>query len=380
MEKNKRHIAILGPGYPLRGGPALLNENFCLELSGKGHKAEIISFSFQYPSFLFPGTSQYDFSREKPSCPIHSLIHTLNPISWFRTARYLRKSKADIVIIRYWLPYFAPALGTIARLVRKHMRVFAIADNIIPHEKRWGDKILTRYFIGSLHGVICMSGKVEHDLKINFPEKPHIKVYHPLYETYPRPVSMEEARKRLGIPPDKKVILFFGLIRKYKGLHLLLDAARELIHSFPEVLILVAGDFYDDRQNYEPALSMLEKEGHLVLYGRFVPDDEIHYYFCSANVCVQPYLNATNSGVSMVSYFYGLPVIATNVGGLPEIIPHGECGLLCEPNTEDLKKQITYYFEKQLEAPFRKNIETFRKNFSWDTFINKVLQFCDSVT
>lgn len=378
MDRHRLKIIIIGPGYPLRGGPALLNENLCLELNKAGHEAQIVSFSFQYPSFLFPGSEQYDTSRQKPPIVIHSVLHTLNPFSWMRVARFIKHQQPDVVLIRYWLPYFAPSLGTIARLIRKHTKVFAIADNIIPHEKRPGDKILTNYFIKPLNGIVCMSQKVEHDLKILFPEKKYIRVYHPLYEVYPPAVDMKTAREELGLPPNKTILLFFGLIRKYKGLDILLQAMEKIKARYPEVVLLVAGDFYEDRKNYEPLLTELINEGRLILHGQFIPDSRIHYYFCAANVCVQPYRNATNSGVSMVSYFYGLPVIATRVGGLPEIIPHGQCGLLSDAEPDAIANAIDQYLTNSLEKEFRKNIVEFRKNFQWDSFVQKVLDFVQS--
>lgn len=370
-----RKIIIIGPAYPLRGGPALLNENLCSELLKAGHAAQIVSFSFQYPSFLFPGTTQFDISRGKPSCTIHPLIHTLYPLSWIKTARFILNQKPDFVLIRYWLPYFAPSLGTIARSISRHTHVLALVDNLIPHEKRAGDKVLTRYFIHPLHGLVCMSAKVEEDIKKFFPKKPFVRIFHPLYEVYPPPVSRQEARNFLHLPTDKTILLFFGLIRKYKGLHLLLEAMSLLKNPSQNILLLVAGDFYEPRQEYEPLLSELIQDGKVILHDGFIPDNLLHYYFCAANVCVQPYLNATNSGITMVSYFYNTPVIATRVGGLPEIIPHGQCGLLAEPDAHSLSQTIRHFLDSSCEDSFRKNIQSFKKNFSWENFIDRIIKF-----
>jgi len=379
MSDKKYRIWIVGPGYPLRGGPALLNENFCKELSKQGHQTKIISYSLQYPSLFFPGTSQFDTSREKPDTEVVSIINTINPLSWFRAAHYINSGHPDIVIFRYWLPFFAPALGTIARRLNKKICCLALADNIIPHERRPGDMLFTKYFLRSMDGVLCMSKKVEEDLmKFSFADKPHIRVYHPLYETYPPPADSVSARKELGLPLDKKIILFFGLIRKYKGLHLLLEAIREDEHS--DRLLLVAGDFYEKKETYDPLLSELVNKGKVIVHDRFVPDSKIHLYFSSANVCVQPYLNATNSGVSMISYFYGLPVIVTRVGGLPEVVEEGVSGLLCEPNPVSLKKTIDRYFEQELEKKIRKSIPEFRKKFSWEVFVNSIVAFYKTLT
>lgn len=373
MSNPKLKIFIIGPAYPLRGGPAQFNENLCAELIKEGHDAQIISYSLQYPNFLFPGSSQFETSGAAPAgIKIHTLINTVNPFNWIKTARFIRREKPDFILFRYWLPFFGPCLGTIGRLVRSKTKVLALTDNIIPHEKRVGDAPFTRYFVNSCHGFIAMSRAVLGDIS-KFSANPH-KAYspHPMYETYGPAVSMAEARQKLGLKPDDKIVLFFGLIRHYKGLDLLLEAMARPEIKKQNIRLLIAGEFYEDKAPY---LELINKLGDsLILHDRFIANEEVRYYFCASNLVAQTYRNATNSGVTMVGYYYEKPMLVTNVGGLAEIVPDGTCGYVVEKSVPAIAEKILEYFRENKEPAFTGNVVLEKKKYLWSSFIRVLLE------
>jgi glycosyltransferase involved in cell wall biosynthesis len=367
-------IFIVGPAFPLRGGPAQFNENLCLELNKAGHQAEIISYSLQYPDFLFPGSSQFEKSGTAPAgLRIHTLINTVNPFNWFKVAAFIKKEKPDFILFRYWLPFFGPSLGTIGRLVRSATKVIALTDNVLPHEKRPGDHALTRYFVKSCDGFIAMSNTVLKDIS-KFTANPH-KVFapHPMYETYGPGVSMAEARRQLKIGENEKIVLFFGLVRHYKGLDILLEAMSDPAVKKLGIRLLVAGEFYDEKQKYLHLVRQLQMEDRVILHDRFIPNEEVKNYFCAANIVAQTYRNATNSGVTMVGYYYARPMLVTNVGGLSEIVPDQKCGYVVEKNVAQIAAAITDYFMKAREPEFTRQVKEERKKYEWAQFINTLL-------
>lgn len=370
-------VFIIGPGYPLRGGPAQFNENLCREFNKLGHDAQIISYSLQYPNFLFPGSSQFETSGSAPSdIKIHTLINTVNPFNWIKTARFIKKEKPDFIIFRYWLPFFGPSLGTIGRLVKSgtNIKVLALTDNIIPHEKRTGDKPFTNYFVNSCHGFITMSKAVFNDISQFTKTDKKICSPHPMYETYGAAVSKAEARKKLNIGANDKVILFFGLIRKYKGLDILLEAMNHPKIKQMGIKLVVAGEFYEDKQPY---LDIVEKNGlgdQVVFHSQFIPNDDVRYYFCAADLVAQTYRNATNSGVTMVGYYYEKPMLVTDVGGLSELVPHQKIGYTVPIDEEVISESIIDYFENNRENEFVNNLKTEKIKYLWPTFINRVLE------
>jgi D-inositol-3-phosphate glycosyltransferase len=375
-----KKIIVIGPAYPYRGGPARFNENLCNALVQQGINTEIVSFSVQYPSFLFPGTSQFESTPPQPfPFKITRTIHTLNPVSWWKTARYIHQQKPDAVLFRYWLPFFAPAFGTIARLLNPSIKVLALTDNVLPHEKRIGDAILNRYFLRACDGFITMSDKVFNDLQ-KFTDNPHkIKVFHPLYENYPPPINQQEAKLKLQLPLNEKIILFFGLIRPYKGLDILLDALSDADLKTESFKLLIAGEFYEDKEKYLQKITHYQLENKIILKDYFIPDNEVNLYFSACDAVIQPYKSATNSGVSMVSYFYNKPIISTNVGGLKEIIQDNRTGWLCEPNPKDIAKAIKKFLSTNDLSSMEQNIQAFKKEFSWENFIQKMLLLINSI-
>ena len=370
-------VFIIGPGFPLRGGPAQFNENLCREFNKTGHDAQIISYSLQYPNFLFPGSSQYETSGKAPEdLIIHTKINTINPFNWFKVASFIKKQKPDFIIFRYWLPFFGPCLGTIGRLVKRNskIKVLALTDNIIPHEKRFGDKMFTNYFVKSCHGFITMSKVVFNDIsQFTSTDK---KVYspHPMYETYGEALGKAEAREKLKLNPNDKILLFFGLIRKYKGLDVLLEALADERIKKLNIKLLVAGEFYEEKQPYIDLIEKYNLKQNVIFHSQFIPNEQVRYYFCASDLVTQTYRHATNSGVTMVGYYYEKPMLVTDVGGLSELVPHNKIGYTVPIDTKKIADSILDYFENNREESFVKNLKLEKPKYEWLTFINRVLE------
>ncbi len=374
--KNTRSlkIFIIGPAFPLRGGPAQFNENLCLELNKEGHDAQIISYKLQYPNFLFPGSSQFEKSGSAPQdIKIHTILNTINPFNWLMVARFIRKQKPDFILFRYWLPFFGPCLGTIGKLVKSQTKVLALTDNIIPHEKRIGDHIFTKYFVKNCDGFIAMSKVVLNDLSIFTQNLNKAYSPHPMYQNYGGPISIDLARKKLNLNPHDKIILFFGLIRHYKGLDILLEALAVPEIKNQGIKLLIAGEFYDDKNFYLQLIKKLNLQDHVIVHDKFIPNDEVRDYFCASNLVAQTYRNATNSGVTMVGYFYEKPMLVTNVGGLSEIVPDEVCGYVVENNCALISEKVVDFFTKDREKEFVKNVKIEKRKYEWTEFINSLL-------
>ena len=367
-------IFIIGPAFPLRGGPAQFNENLCLELNKEGHDAQIISYKLQYPNFLFPGSSQFEKSGSAPlGIKIHTILNTINPFNWLMVARFIRKQKPDFILFRYWLPFFGPCLGTIGKLVKSHTKVLALTDNIIPHEKRIGDHIFTKYFVKNCDGFIAMSKVVLNDLSIFTQNLNKAYSPHPMYENYGDLISIDLARKKLNLNPHDKIILFFGLIRHYKGLDILLEALAAPEIKNQGIKLLIAGEFYDDKNFYLQLIKKLNLQDCVIVHDKFIPNDEVRDYFCASNLVAQTYRNATNSGVTMVGYFYEKPMLVTNVGGLSEIVPNEVCGYVVENNCALISEKVVDFFANNRENEFVKNVKIEKKKYEWTEFINSLL-------
>ena len=367
-------IFIIGPAFPLRGGPAQFNENLCLELNKEGHDAQIISYKLQYPNFLFPGSSQFEKSGSAPlGIKIHTILNTINPFNWLMVARFIRKQKPDFILFRYWLPFFGPCLGTIGKLVKSHTQVLALTDNIIPHEKRIGDHVFTKYFVKNCDGFIAMSKVVLNDLSIFTQNLNKAYSPHPMYENYGDAISIDLARKKLNLNPHDKIILFFGLIRHYKGLDILLEALAAPEIKNQGIKLLIAGEFYDDKNFYLQLIKKLNLQDCVIVHDKFIPNDEVRDYFCASNLVAQTYRNATNSGVTMVGYFYEKPMLVTNVGGLSEIVPNEVCGYVVENNCALISEKVVDFFANNRENEFVKNVKIEKKKYEWTEFINSLL-------
>ena len=367
-------IFIIGPAYPLRGGLATFDELFCTAFNEHGHDCEIISYSLQYPNFLFPGSTQFDTTGVAPKyIKIHTLINSVNPLSWIKTANFIKKQKPDFIVFRFWIPFMGPALGSIARMVRKSgIKVLAITDNVIPHEKRIGDAAFAKYFIKSCDGFITMSKAVMKDLE-NFTTTQHKKyLLHPLYTSFGEKLNKSDARKVLGIKDDVNLVLFFGLIRKYKGLDMLLDAFNELKDN-PNINLIIAGEFYEDKQPYLDLIEKYQIQNQVILHAKFIANDDVKLYFSAADLVALPYRTATQSGVTQVSFHFEVPTLVTNVGGLGEIIPHQKAGYVVEPNGKAIAESIKDYFTNHRMPLYTEGMKQEKQKYDWKIFVNEVL-------
>ena len=370
-------IIIIGSAYPLRGGGiATFNERLAKEFIDEGFDTTIYTFSYQYPSFLFPGSTQYSSEAAPDGIPIKIKINSVNPLNWISVGNEIKKIKPDIVIVRYWLPFMGPCLGTILRRIKTNhfTKVICIADNILPHEKRAGDKAFTKYFVKPVDAFITMSEKVFADLKVFAKNKPAKLVSHPLYDNFGNIISKSEARKKLGINEEDKVILFFGFIRKYKGLDILLEAFKILKEkqSVSNLKLLIAGEFYDDEKKYSSILNDSTIKDDLILRTHFISDSDVKYFLCAADCVIQPYRSATQSGVTPLAYHFEVPMIVTNVGGLPSMVPDKKVGLVAEPTPGSIAEKIKEYFEKG-EDYFLPNLREEKKKYSWKKMVDAIL-------
>lgn len=367
-------VVIIGPAHPLRGGLATFNQRLAREFSDQGHDCSIYSFSLQYPSFLFPGTTQYSNEPAPGDIQIHTLINSVNPLNWIRTGNRLRKERPDIIVVRYWLPFMGPALGTILRRVRKngHTRIVCIADNVIPHERRPGDNAFTKYFLKSCDAFVTMSEKVMQDLRTFQPAKPAKLVTHPLYDNFGSILSKSDARRHLGLPENEKIILFFGFIRKYKGLDLLLEAMADERIRRSGIRLLVAGEFYEDASAYNELINRLGIREKLILRTDFIPDSEVKYYLCAADAVIQPYRNATQSGVTPLAYHFEKPMLVTNVGGLPALVPDRKAGLVVQPEPAAIASGILDFYQLG-EDYFIPHLRNEKQKYSWTGLLESIM-------
>ena len=373
----EKSVVIIGPAYPLRGGLASYDERLAKAFMDKGYDTTIYTFSYQYPSFLFPGTTQYSNEPAPKGISIKIKINSVNPFNWVSVGNELKKLKPDIIVVRYWLPFMGPCLGTILRRVKKnhHTKIICIADNIFPHEKRFGDKAFTKYFLKPVDGFITMSEKVLQDLHQFAKGKPAQFIPHPLYDNFGEKINKEEAREKLNIDTDDRVVLFFGFIRKYKGLDILLQAMKLLkqIPSVQNIKLLIAGEFYEDAANYSELLNDVAIKDKLIIHTEFIPDSMVKYYLCAADCVVQPYRNATQSGVTPLAYHFEIPMIVTNVGGLPSLVPDKKVGLVAEPNAESIAEKVKEYFDLG-EDFFLPHLREEKKKYSWDNIVKAITE------
>lgn len=372
----KKKVVLIGPAHPLRGGLASYNERLARAFQEAGHSITLFTFSLQYPGFLFPGTTQYSSEPAPSDLDIRVAINSVAPWNWLKIGKEIRQMEPDLVIVRYWLPFMGPCLGTILRLVKKnkHTRIVCIADNIIPHEKRPGDNWFTRYFVKPVDAFITMSEKVLGDMPLFAPQKPARYVPHPLYDNFGEPISVKAARQQLGIDEDSKIVLFFGFIRKYKGLDLLFDVIHRLNVRHPghPYRFLIAGEFYEDQKPYEEQIDRLQIREQLILHTDFIPDSAVKFYLCAADVVIQPYRSATQSGVTPLAYHFEVPMIVTRVGGLPALVPEGKVGLVAEPDADSLADSIEQYF-KLGKQHFLPGLREEKKQYRWEVMVEALM-------
>lgn len=366
-------VCLLGPAYPYRGGIAAFNDRLAIEFMDCGDEVNIENFSLQYPEFLFPGKTQYNPSDAPSSVRMERSVNSVNPFNWIKVGLKIRKQAPDLLIVRYWLPFMAPCLGTIMRIVRgnNHTRVVALVDNIIPHERHFYDTILSKYFVGAAHRFVVMSVSVGKELR-GFTSKPIGFNPHPLYDIYGEKVSKAEALQHLGLDSNLRYMMFFGFIRDYKGLDLLLEAYAAGKYWDRGVKLIVAGEFYGNSDKYFFLADSLGVRDKIVWHNDFIADNEVRYWFASADVVVQPYKTATQSGITQIAYHFERPMIVTNVGGLAEIVPDGKVGYVVEPDAKLLELSIDKFFSASADAVnnvFSDGIIEEKRRYSWASMV-----------
>ena len=367
MTNKPLRIFILSPAHPLRGGIAALSERLARALQAQGAEVRIISFSLQYPAWLFPGKTQYTTDPAPSDLHIQTLVNSIHPLNWLRIGRLIRRERPDLLLIRYWLPFMAPCLGTITRIARRngHTRVLAIADNILPHERRPGDRLLTRYFVKSVEAFVVMSRSVAQDLRRFTLQKPVIFTPHPVYDNYGDPVDKATARATLHLKSDEHYVLFFGFIRRYKGLDLLIEAMADERLRALKVQLIVAGEFYEAPEPYHALLARYNLSSEVILHTHFIPNEQVKYYFGAADIVVQPYRSATQSGISQLAFHFAKPMIVTDVGGLPETVQHGQEGYVVPVQPQAIADAMVDFFAHQRSAALEAGVQAGKKRYSW---------------
>lgn len=361
-------IMILGTAWPYRGGIAAFNERLAYEFIKAGHEVEIVTFTLQYPSFLFPGKTQYSDAPSPEGLKIVRMINSCNPFNWLKVGRYVRKQKIDLLITPFWIPFMAPCFGTILRRAKntKSKRV-AILHNLIPHEHRIGDNQFAAYFVKSNDAFVTLSKSVLDDIDKFDPShsRPRLFAPHPIYDHYGQLRPKAEARHALGLQEDSRYVLFFGFIRQYKGLDILLDAIADNRLAQLGVKLIVAGEFYGDSQPYFNQIKRLGIEDRVILKTSFIPDSDVNLYFSAADIVAQPYRTATQSGVTQIAYHFAKPMLVTNVGGLPEIVPDGKVGYVVEPDAKHIADGLYRFYDQNCESRFVEGAQREKENYSW---------------
>ena len=375
----KKHIIIVGPAYPYRGGIADFNERLAREFQREGHKVTIYTFTLQYPGFLFPGKTQYSTSPAPGDLTIVRKVNSINPLNWVKVGREIRRQHPDMVMVRFWLPFLSPCLGTIARIISKDkgIKVVSLLDNVVPHEHRIGDKVFARYMIKSVGGYVAMSESVLADAKSFDDTKPYALTPHPLYDNFGDRVSRDEAIAHLGLDADTRYILFFGLIRDYKGLDLLLRAFADSRLRNKKTKLIVAGEFYSNAELYEQLERNLDIAEHIVWYKEFIPADQVRYFFAAADLVAQPYKTATQSGITQIAYHFERPMLVTDVGGLAEIVPHGKVGYVVKPEADAIADALVDFIDNHHESDYHEGILQEKTKYAWSNMTAALVKVAD---
>ena len=374
-------IIIAGPAWPYRGGIAEFSNRLARQFIDEGHDAGIVTFSLQYPRFLFPGKTQYTDSPAPEGLNIRQMLNSINPLNWVLMGRKIKNERPDILLLRFWLPFMGACLGTVARIVRrnKHTMVICIFDNVVPHEKRPGDKVLTKYFTSGVDGAIVMAGTVGEDLT-KFRKDIPVKLNpHPLFDNYGNPVPVTDALEKLKLDASKKYILFFGFIRAYKGLDLLINAFADKRLRNKGLKLIVAGEFYEDDAFYRDLVRNTGLGDEIIFFDRFIRNEEVPLFFSVAELVVQPYKSATQSGVTQIAFHFEKPMLVTDVGGLREIVHHGKCGYVVKPDPGQIAEAILDYFDNNRKDSFTKCVSEEKLKFSWEKMTRAIISCYDEI-
>lgn len=363
------NIAIIGTAYPYRGGIAAFNERLARQFQTEGAKVDVYTFTLQYPGFLFPGKTQYSSEKSPSDLKIQRGVNSVNPFNWWRMGKKINGKNYDMVIFAYWMSFFAPCYGVIARRLKDTHRI-ALVHNMMPHEKTILDRCLPPFFVKSMDGFVTLSKSVLEDVRhLDQQNKPKCCSPHPVYDHYGEKEPREMALEHLGLDPSFRYLLFFGLVRAYKGLDWLIEAfADERLRCYP-VKLIVAGEFYEQKEQYLDRVKSLGLEQWVVVHDAFVPDDRVKDYFNASDLIVQPYKSATQSGVTQIAYHFEKPMLVTNVGGLDEIVPNGKVGYAVKPEVRCIADALVDFFSQNRYDNFQKGIVEEKEKYSWSKLV-----------
>jgi len=369
-------ITFLGPAYPYRGGLATFNERLARQFVTECKDVDIRTFTLQYPRFLFPGKTQFTNGPAPEGIKIRRELNSINPFNWLRTGLKIRKEKADILLVRYWMPFMAPCLGTVARIVKsnKYTVVISLVDNVYPHEKRPGDSLLTKFFMNSIDGAAVLSDTVQKDVEEFRKDIPVCSAPHPLFDTYGKKIDRNEALTALKLDPQNSYLLFFGIIRDYKGLDLLIRAFSDSRLRGRKLKLIVAGEFYENEARYRKLVKESGLENDVIFYDHFIKDEDVRLFFSGADLVVQPYKSATQSGVTPIAFQFDKPMIVTDVGGLKEIVPDGKCGYVVQPDPKIIADAIADFFENGRKNAFSECVRKEKEKFTWNKTTDSVTE------
>ena len=362
------HIVLLGTAYPFRGGLATFNERLARQLQAEGHKVEVITFTLQYPSFLFPGKTQYSSEKAPTDLHISQQVNSCNPLNWIKVGRRIRQMQPDLLITCYWMAFFAPCYSIIERIAKSNgkTRCVALVHNMIPHEPSLLDKLFAPLYVRATDGFVALSDSVVQDInRLDPSHKPKTSYPHPIYDHYGEQMSKEEACLALHLQPEKQYMLFFGLVRAYKGLDLLLDAFGFVKDQLPNLQLIIAGEFYEDEDKYRTQIASNQLTNRVIIKNEFIADADLRKYFGAADLIVQPYKSATQSGVTQVAFHFEKPMLVTNVGGLGEIIHDHQMGYAVDPNAQAIAEALTDYYTQNRQADYTAYLIQQKENYSW---------------
>tara|TARA_B100001142_G_scaffold13593_2_gene12878 strand:+ start:1551 stop:2690 length:1140 start_codon:yes stop_codon:yes gene_type:complete len=368
----QKNVIIIGPAFPFRGGIANFNNALASAYDNIGCNVTIYSFSLQYPNFLFPGTTQYESGEAPKNIRIKQVINSINPFNWINIARQINKKNPDYVIIRYWLPFMAPCLGTISRLLNKRIKILAITDNIIPHEKRIGDTILTRYFINSCDAFLTLSSSVLNDLSVFTNTTFKRFVPHPIYNIFGDKIPKQKAIKNLSLNDKDKHLLFFGFVREYKGLDLILKAMADSRIKEMGIKLIIAGEFYNNKEYYLDLMTDLGIKERVIIRDEFIDSTQVKDYFCASDMITQTYHTATQSGVTQIAYSFERPMLVTDVGGLSEIVKNNKVGYVTSRKVSEIADAIVDFYYYNKEEKFSLNTKQEKKRFTWESVLHNI--------
>ncbi len=374
-------IALLGTSFPFRGGLSDYNERLAREMQKDGHELTIYTFTLQYPGFLFPGKSQYSEQQAPTDLKIIECINSVNPLNWWKVGNNIKKENYELVVVGYWIPFMAPCLGSIVRRIKSNgsSKVISVVHNIIPHEKRFGDRVLSQYFTKQVDGFIGMSDIVLNDIQSFDDQKPRLLSPHPVYDHFGEVSSRKQALNALKLDDKYNYILFFGLIRKYKGLDLLLEALGEELLKDKNIKLIIAGEYYDDKSFYRNIIKKHSLENQVIETDGFVSTEDVSLYFSACDLVVQPYRTATQSGVTQIAYHFDKPMIVTNVGGLEEMCPNEKVGYVVTPESKEIASAILRFYEDTDKEKMRQNIIEEKKKYSWRILTNNIYSLFSNI-